>query len=230
MGNIFGKKKVSKVTEHDKAVLQVKNQRDKLRQYQRRIEKKLESEKALAKQLLSDGKRERAKLLLRKKRFQEQLLEKADGQLENLERMIHDLEFSQIELQVLDGLKVGNEALKKVNDMLNIEDVEKILDETREAVDKQKEIDDLLSGVLTSEDEEAVDQEFAELVALEEASGDKEEEQTDLELPEVPSDELPGEGRVKWLLGRDRQEDRKTDRQKFLPAKLLPETGENRGP
>lgn len=46
--------------------------------------------------------------------------------------------------------------------------------------------------MLTSEDEEAVDQEFAELVALEEASGDKEEEQTDLELPEVPSDELPG--------------------------------------
>lgn len=38
----------------------------------------------------------------------------------------------------MDGLKVGNEALKKVNDMLNIEDVEKILDETREAVDKQK--------------------------------------------------------------------------------------------
>lgn len=42
----------------------------------------------------------RAKLLLRKKRFQEQLLDKTDGQLENLERMIHDLEFSQVELQV----------------------------------------------------------------------------------------------------------------------------------
>lgn len=42
----------------------------------------------------------RAKLLLRKKRFQEQLLDKTDGQLENMERMIHDLEFSQVELQV----------------------------------------------------------------------------------------------------------------------------------
>lgn len=40
--------------------------------------------------------------------------------------------------QVLDGLKIGNEALKKVNDMLNVEDIENILDETREAVDKQK--------------------------------------------------------------------------------------------
>jgi hypothetical protein len=42
----------------------------------------------------------RAKLLLRKKRFQEQILQKTDGQLENLERLVHDLEFSQIEVQV----------------------------------------------------------------------------------------------------------------------------------
>uniref|UniRef100_A0A1B6HJA5 Uncharacterized protein n=1 Tax=Homalodisca liturata TaxID=320908 RepID=A0A1B6HJA5_9HEMI len=190
MGNIFGKKKVSKVTNHDKAVLQVKNQRDKLRQYQQRIEKKLQAERVLAKQLITDGKKERAKLLLRKKRFQEQLLEKTDGQLENLERMIHDLEFSQVELQVLDGLKVGNEALKKVNDMLNVEDVEKILEETREAVDKQKEIDELLSGVLTSEDEEAVEKEFDEMMALEEGAGDNMEVEN-VNLPDVPTDELP---------------------------------------
>lgn len=42
----------------------------------------------------------RAKLLLRKKRFQEQILQKTDGQLENLERLVHDLEFSTIEMQV----------------------------------------------------------------------------------------------------------------------------------
>lgn len=80
----------------------------------------------------------RAKLLLRKKRYQEQVLQRTDGQLENLEHMTHDLEFAQIELQVIDGLKHGNEALKKVNDILNLEDIESILDETREAVDKQR--------------------------------------------------------------------------------------------
>ena len=42
----------------------------------------------------------RAKLLLRKKRFQEGLLEKTDGQLDNLERLVHDLEFAQVEKQV----------------------------------------------------------------------------------------------------------------------------------
>jgi len=42
----------------------------------------------------------RAKLLLRKKKFQEGLLQKTDGQLDNLERLVHDLEFAQIEKQV----------------------------------------------------------------------------------------------------------------------------------
>lgn len=62
---------------------------------------------------------------------------KTDGQLENLEKLTHDIEFAQIELQVVEGLKQGNEALKKVNDALNIEDIERILDETREAKEKQ---------------------------------------------------------------------------------------------
>lgn len=51
--------------------------------------------------------------------------------------MTHDIEFAQIEIQVVDGLKRGNEALKKVNQVLNLEDIEKLLEETREGVEKQ---------------------------------------------------------------------------------------------
>ena len=43
----------------------------------------------------------RAKLLLRKKKYQEGLLARTDGQLDNLERLVHDLEFAQVEKQVL---------------------------------------------------------------------------------------------------------------------------------
>ncbi|KAF2878739.1 hypothetical protein ILUMI_27433 [Ignelater luminosus] len=178
MGIIFGKKKqVSRVTQQDKAILQLKQQRDKLKQYQKRIELSLTKDRELAKTLLNDGKKERAKLLLRKKRYQEQLLQKTDGQLENLERMAHDLEFAQIEIQVIDGLKHGNEALKKVNEVLNLEDIERILEETREGVEKQREIDALLSGALTEEDEEAVEAELQGII--EEA------------LPQVPNEPVP---------------------------------------
>ena len=38
--------------------------------------------------------------MLRKKKFIEEQLRKADGQLENIEKMIQDIEFAQIEMKV----------------------------------------------------------------------------------------------------------------------------------
>ncbi|XP_061667110.1 charged multivesicular body protein 6 [Syngnathoides biaculeatus] len=179
MGNLFGKKKQSRVTEQDKAVLQLKQQRDKLRQYQKKIGLQLEKERLLAKRLLKDGRKDKALLLLKKKRYQEQLLDKTDNQISNLERMVQDLEFAQIEKKVVDGLRVGNECLKKMHEAMSVEEVERILDETQDAVEYQRQIDEMLSGSLTQEDEEAV---LAELEAI---------TQGDVQLPEVPSDPLP---------------------------------------
>jgi len=77
-------------------------------------------------------------LLLRKKKYQEQQLSKADGMLENIEKMTQDIEFIQVEMKVLDGLKVGNTALKQLNAVLSIDEIEKIMDETKEGIDKQR--------------------------------------------------------------------------------------------
>lgn len=179
MGNLFGKKKQTRVTEQDKAILQLKQQRDKLRQYQKRINLQLEKERLLAKQLLKNGKKEKALLLLKKKRYQDQLLDKTENQIGNLERMVQDLEFAQIEKKVIDGLKVGNECLKKMHEVMSIEEVERIMDETQDSIEYQRQIDEMLAGSLTQEDEDAV---LAELEAI---------TQGDVELPEVPSEELP---------------------------------------
>ncbi|XP_030629659.1 charged multivesicular body protein 6 isoform X1 [Chanos chanos] len=179
MGNIFGRKKRTRVTEQDKAVLQLKQQRDKLKQYQKRITTQLEKERLLAKQLLKDGKKEKALLLLKKKRYQDQLLEKTENQISNLERMVQDIEFAQIESKVFEGLKVGNDCLKKMHEALSIEEVERIMDETQDAIEYQRQIDEMLAGSLTQEDEDAV---LAELEAI---------TQGEVELPEVPSEPLP---------------------------------------
>ncbi|XP_023684930.1 charged multivesicular body protein 6-like [Paramormyrops kingsleyae] len=180
MGNLFGKKKsATRVTEQDKAVLQLKQQRDKLKQYQKRISQQLEKERLLAKQLLKDGKKEKALLLLKKKRYQEQLLDKTETQISNLEHMVQDIEFAQIEMKVIEGLKVGNSCLKKMHEVMSIEEVEKIMDETQDAIEYQRQIDEMLSGSLTQEDEDAV---LAELKAI---------TQEDVALPEVPEEALP---------------------------------------
>lgn len=121
------------------------------------------------------------------------MLQNTDQQLENLERLASDIEYAQIELQVVDGLKVGNEALQNINSMLDIDEIERILDETKEGADKQAEINALLSSVVTEEDEEDIMRELDELVEAEEAEkavhSTKVEEDEDIALPDVPTDE-----------------------------------------
>ncbi|XP_059843296.1 charged multivesicular body protein 6-A-like [Hypanus sabinus] len=117
MGELFGKKKRSQVTEQDKAMLQLKQRCDKLKQYQKRIGIQLEKERQLARQLLHNGKKEKAKLLLKKKRYQEQLLDKTEVQISNLEHMVQDIEFTQIEMKIKEGLKIGNVCLKKMHEV-----------------------------------------------------------------------------------------------------------------
>ena len=63
--------------------------------------------------------------------------------------MVHDIEFATVQKQVIDGLKDGNLALEKANAVFSIDEIEDILADTQEAVDKQREIDALLSGELT---------------------------------------------------------------------------------
>lgn len=199
MGAIFGKQKVkSRVTEQDRAILQLKQQRDKLKVYQKRILSTLDRDTEIARKLLRDGKKDRARLILRKKKYQEQLLITTDGQLENLEKLTQDLEFAVVETQVLDGLRIGNEALKKANAVFSIDEIEQIMDETREGVEKQKEIDEMISGALTDQDEEDV---LAELDSIiKEQTKETEPSTTDdqdmEELPEVPSEE-PEDGAEK---------------------------------
>ena len=184
MGGLFSKKKETpppnRITEQDKAVLSLKQQRDKLKQYQKKITLNLEKEREVAKQLLKDNKKEKALTLLKKKRYQENLLEKTDNQLEKIDRLVQEVEFKQVEMNVVEGLKNGTDALNKLNQMMSIEDVEKIMEDTREAVEYQEEINEMISGGLTQEDEDDILKELDEITGT-------------LDLPSVPETELVGE-------------------------------------
>lgn len=137
----------------------------------------------------------RARMLLRKKKYQEKLLDTTDQQLENLEKLTSDLEFALVEQKVLDGLKVGNEALKKVHEILTIDEIERVLDETAAGVEKQREIDAILNqyneSALTEDDEDQVLAELDELIKADKKNA--EDVAGPVELPDVPSDEVVAE-------------------------------------
>ncbi|KAM7208677.1 charged multivesicular body protein 6 [Naviculisporaceae sp. PSN 640] len=184
----------SRVTAQDKAILDLKNQRDKLHQYQRRITLLTSKETAIAKQMLARGDKQRALLALRRKKYQESLLAKTDAQLEQLEKLTSSVEFALIQKDVLFGLQQGTKVLTEIHkEMGGIEHVEKLMGETADAIAYQKEVSEMLGdGRITNQDEEEVEDELAALEA--EVLGKKGAETTKPQrqepLPNAPDSEL----------------------------------------
>lgn len=85
-----------KVTSRDRAILELKVQRDRLKQYQKKINLVLQRETEIAKEQLRAGNKDKALLALKKKKYQEQLMEKTNGQLFNLEQLVPSHHFQPL--------------------------------------------------------------------------------------------------------------------------------------
>ncbi|KAG0243443.1 Snf7-domain-containing protein [Mortierella sp. GBAus27b] len=158
--------KANKITAHDRAILDLKVQRDKLKQYNKRLELVVDKELKLAKEHLAKGDKKRALLALRRKKFQEGLLEKTQLQMTNLDELTFSIEHAMVEKQVFDGLSAGNQVLKELHAEMSLADVEKLMDETADNIAYQNEIDEILSTRLSVAEEEDIERELDEIVDL----------------------------------------------------------------
>ncbi|KLU91197.1 charged multivesicular body protein 6 [Magnaporthiopsis poae ATCC 64411] len=171
----------SKVTSQDRAILDLKNQRDKLHRYQKRITQLTDKETEIARQMLAQGDKKRALLALRRKKYQESLLSKTDAQLDQLEKLVNSVEFALISKDVVFGLEQGTKVLEQIHkEMGGIEHVEKLMGDTADAIAYQKEISEMLGGSMSNQDEDEVEDELAAL----------EEEVSRVTLPSAPKTKL----------------------------------------
>lgn len=139
----------------------MKNQRDKLHQYQQRITLITDRETAVARECLARGDKPKALLALRRKKFQETLLAKTDAQLETLEQLTSNVEFALVQKDVVYGLQQGTSVLKQIHaEMGGIENVEKLMGESEDAKAYQKEISEMLGGQMSNQDEDEVEDEL----------------------------------------------------------------------
>ncbi|KAE8690090.1 Vacuolar protein sorting-associated protein 20-like protein 2 [Hibiscus syriacus] len=163
MGNLLAKK--PKITEVDRAILSLKTQRRKLGQYQQQLEAVIEAEKQAAKDLIRENRKDRALLALKKKKAQEDLLKQVDTWLINVEQQSE----------------------------INIDDFQKLMDDTEEAKAYQDEINAILGEKLSAEDEEEILAEFEDLETqmavqdMPEVPTRAESEEQKLNLPDVPT-------------------------------------------
>ncbi|CBX91505.1 similar to charged multivesicular body protein 6 [Plenodomus lingam JN3] len=193
----------NRISAQDKAILDMKNQRDKLRQYQKRITVLTDREKAIAKECLAKGDTDKAKLALRRKKYQESLLSKTDAQLAQLEQLTSDVEFALVQKDVLFGLQQGTAVLKEIHrEMGGIENVEKLLGENEEARAYQEEISELLANKMSNQEEDEVEDELEALEA--EVNG--------VQLPNAPVAQPQFTAEEKAQMAKDRAARRARER------------------
>jgi len=177
MGFLFSKPKKPKskrrdndgLDEREEAVLELKQTKRKLQKYVVRLEKAIEKDLEIAKKLVKINK-QKAKLALWKKKQHTKQRDGTDAKIQNIEKMLMDLEQAKWNKEVFEAMKIGTAALTKMNEELNIEDIEQLMEENAEATAYQDEINELLSGELADIDEDEI---FAELQKMEEMEADE---------------------------------------------------------
>lgn len=156
-----------KVTETDRAMLQLKMAKDELHRYSRRTELLIRREREELKELCAKlgGNKVRsdfrARAMLKRVHYQQRLLEQCSDQIINLETMVQSIEFKMVEKNFLTGLENGNELLKRLNKELSLEKVERVIDDAAEQIEIQREIDETLSNaVIGSSISDEIDREL----------------------------------------------------------------------
>jgi len=189
MGGSFSKKPKAPpkpvVTSVDRAVLDLKNARDRLQRYRQKLEEDDSRLLQQARKARDEGKKERALGLMRLRKYKQTQTANCEEQLLNVYKMVETIDSKQNEAQLLQALRTGKDQLKKMHEETSLDDILNLMDDIREENEKEQEITDILSDVptLSISDEEAAEAELAALVA--DMNG-----ATKIDLPVAPSGEI----------------------------------------
>jgi charged multivesicular body protein 6 len=88
MGQLMSKKPKLEINDVDRAVLTLKSQARKLEQQRTRIQGDIDRERQIAKELVAQGRKDRALLALKRRKLQEVQAERLDGWLLNVQGMV----------------------------------------------------------------------------------------------------------------------------------------------
>ncbi len=193
MGAFFSKRKkrakqeVKGVDEHDRAVLELKNARDKLQRYRKKLDLEAVQLTRQAAQLVKNGMKDRALITLKIKKFKIANAEKADAQLFQVKKTIDTVEWEKEQTAVVEALKVGRDALQALHAQMPLDEVQALMDDTAEALEYEEEVSRILAGAFSAGDEESLETEFQ---AIQDEIGAEEIAQLHDVLPKAPEEHI----------------------------------------
>jgi charged multivesicular body protein 6 len=87
---------------------------------------------------------------LKRRKHQENLLETNQKLLDNVEEMIPTIEMAQVQSKVMASLRQGAKTLKEIQQLIDIGELEQIMDDTAEGIQKQKVISIIFSSIFNA--------------------------------------------------------------------------------
>ena len=155
------------ITEIDKAVLDLKNSRDKLERYRKKIDLDATVLLSRSKEAYRRGQRNIAVGLLRLRDFKLKEVDAVHNQLLTIAQLTTRIESKDQEREVISALQGGKDLLEKLNSIYSLEEIVKLMDEVHEQNELEREISNVLVSAgensLTSLQESEVEAEFLTL-------------------------------------------------------------------
>lgn len=87
---------------------------------------------------MRENNKQKALLVLKRRKYQETLLEKNQKLLDNIQEMVDSIQFAQMEAKVFKSLQQGVRSLKEIQNQINLGELEDIMNDTAEGIAKQK--------------------------------------------------------------------------------------------
>lgn len=161
--------KVQPISSLERSIFSLEETEKSLEQVIDQLETQINDLNVLIKQCLKDGKKQNAKLQLKKRHVLEKNLEKKVNVLENVQTVLGKIHNTQKDHDVIAAYKMGTDALKNslAGSGITLDSVDEIIEEMKEVIEVSDEIETTLSRptVESNFDESDLEKELDELLA-----------------------------------------------------------------
>ena len=164
------KKAVNVVDQRDKAILDLKNSRDRLKKLKKALDDDDVRLLSRAKACYAKDDKRNAVMLMKLRQHKQKQMTDADAQLLQVQNLVDTINFEKENIKVFAALKVGKEALEGIHKEMSVDKVLDLMDSLEDQSDITRQIADVLGGSLGAVSY-SDDELNAELLTLEKATG-----------------------------------------------------------